>query len=160
MYLASRSQSRAAILAAREQVQAAQVAAREQIRATTIVASRQRWIDELRAELSKMIGILLQLQITLETRNDTNNEIWLREVVAASALEGKIALMLNPNETPHEALVLELRTALNEIRLGHQIDWGERSTGITKAGRIVLKAAWDQIKTETALAASQALATT
>ena len=70
-------------------------------------------------------------------------------MIAASALEGKIALMLNPNERPHENLVLVIRAALNEIRKGKEIDWGKCSTDILNAGRIVLKSAWDQIKDET-----------
>ena len=78
-YFASRRQSEAAMIASRETAQAAQVAAREQIRASTIVASRQRWIDELRFELSKLIGVLLQLQITLELRDDEHQKIWIRK---------------------------------------------------------------------------------
>lgn len=148
-YFASRRQSEAAIMASRETAQAAQVAAREQIRASTIVASRQRWIDELRSELSKLIGVLLQLQITLELGDDEHHKIWIQEVIAASALEGKIALMLNPNEEEHENLVIVIRAALNEIRNGKEIDWGKCSTDILNAGRIVLKSAWDQIKDET-----------
>ena len=147
-YLTSRAQATGAIRAAQAQAGAAQAAAREQIRASTIVATRQRWIDELRAELSKMIGALLQLQITLEERTEANQEIWLREVITASALEAKINLLLNPNEPEHEVLVVEIRKALNALREGKRIEWGDQSTSITIAGRRVLKEAWDQIKAE------------
>lgn len=147
-YLVSRAQAAASVRAAREQSQAAQLSAREQIRAQTVVASRQRWIDELRDEISKMLGILLLLQMTLEKRDDENHQVWMREVIAASALEGKIALMLNPNEAEHEALALTIRAALNDIRMGKKIDWGSRTTEILEAGRVVLKNAWDQIRNE------------
>jgi hypothetical protein len=99
--------------------------------------------------LSKLVGLLLLLEITLEQRDDGQYKIWKQEVVAASALEGKITLMLNPNEEEHENLVTVIRAALNEIRNGKQIDWGKCSTDILNAGKIVLKSAWDQIKDET-----------
>ena len=156
-FFASRAQAQAAIHASERQATTAQTAAREQIQATTIVASRQRWIDELRAELARMVGMLLQLQMSLEERTPDNRAVWLRECVNASALEGKIALMLNPNEPEHQALMNAVRAALNEIRMGRTIDWGERATAITHAGQLVLKEAWDRIKAEAALGRSTSL---
>jgi hypothetical protein len=99
-----------------------------------------------------MVGQLLALEIALEKQSGDAHEDWLAGVASASALEGKIALMLNPYEPEHEGLVMTIRAPLNEIRMGKRIAWGPASTSILASGRVVLKNAWDQIKAETALA--------
>jgi hypothetical protein len=150
-YLASSRQASAAIAAAKEQAEAIRDSARRQVRASTIVASRQKWIDELRADLSTYSAILLSLQMALEKQTVEAHGDWLAGVLKASTLEAKIALLLNPGEEPHEALLAAVMNPLNELRNGKPVDWGAASLLILDLGRPVLKEAWDKSREEAEL---------
>jgi len=86
-----------------------------QIEASTIVASRQRWIDELRADLSNMSAVLLRLQMALEKHSLEGQREWIDEMIPATILETKIGLMLNPSHSHHQALFDSITTPLNRL---------------------------------------------
>jgi len=147
-YVASRKQAQTALAVAERQIQAARDTAHHQIEASTVVASRQRWIDELHADLSEMIAALLRLQIAQEKQSTGGGDSWIDEMLRATVLQSRIGLMLNPTHPHHEALYHALSSPLNDLRCGRQVNWAEASHEIMCAGQVVLKKAWDQLRAD------------
>jgi hypothetical protein len=157
-YIASGRQAKVALAVATAHADTAHATSRRQVRASTIIASRQRWIDELRSELSAFSASLLALQMALEKQTDEAREEWIAEVLRASMLEAKVALMLNPGEPAHEALLESIMIPLNALRNGVQLNWGDASLLILERGRPVLKEAWDRSRSEAEELGTEALA--
>jgi hypothetical protein len=147
-YTANRQQAATALSVARQQVDASRDTAHHQVEASTIVASRQRWIDELRADLSNMNAAFLKLHFALQQQSPAGEREWRDELIRATILESKIALMLNPNHSHHQVLLAAVASPMNNLRAGKPVNWEEASLATLQAGQEVLKEAWDQLRAE------------
>ena len=98
---------------------------RRQIHASVVSANRQKWIDDLRDQLTELItGIrFLGLHRSLEHIDEKEFVERLQRLVL---VETKVNLLLNPNEKDHEALSKTIRQAIEKIFAGNEKEnaWG------------------------------------
>lgn len=123
--------------------------AKRQIRASIVSTNRQKWIDNLRDELSEVIKSIRILG--LHRNFETIDQSELNGRIENLALrEAKINLLLNPNEADHRDLSETIRMAIDNIGAGEErekrIRTKELLTLLTSQSQTILKREWKRVK--------------
>lgn len=120
--------------------------ARQQIRAAVVSANRQRWIDELRSELSELINLIMFLNIGSAILSE---EAFIEKFEKAHLIEIKISLLINPYEKDHIALTKAIRDAIVEIFEKKDRDPKVLlvlKDSIVSQSQAILKREWNRVK--------------
>ena len=122
---------------------------RRQIHASVVLASRQKWIDNLRDQLTELIaGILfLGLHRNLDHIDEKDFVERLQKLIL---VETKVNLLLNPNEKDHQALSQTIRQAIEKIFAGSEKEKRVGVKGLSDSiviqSRTILKREWQRVK--------------
>lgn len=125
-----------------------------------IADNRQKWINDLRIEVSKYIRIIntlhnlkLQQEIEKDDEKKLNHTVGqLKENQDLTEVETKIALLLNPKEKNHDELygnLLKYKSFIfnskntNQEYYDNYIDYMNMITNLTRA---IIKEEWEKIK--------------
>ena len=123
--------------------------AKRQIKASVVSSSRQKWIDNLREQLSEIItGIrFLGVHSSLDLTSETEFRERLQKLLL---VETKVNLLLNPNESDHQELARNLHLAIEKIFAGSE---REKRVGVialidlvTEQSQKILKREWQRVK--------------
>jgi hypothetical protein len=147
-YFAGRRQAAAAVQAAERQNAVNMEVARLNIEASLVAGSRQRWIDELRIQLSALAASFYRLETVLARKNPIGYDGWIAELTTATEIETRVVLMLNPSEDEHALLSKMLWRTMNSLRAGQFTaeNLAEIRVEITEKSQGVLKAEWERVK--------------
>lgn len=122
---------------------------RRQIHASVVSANRQKWIDNLRDQLTDLItGIrFLGLHRSLDHIDEKEFVERLQQLVL---VETKVNLLLNPNEKDHQALSQAIRQAIEKIFAGDEkekrVGVKQLSDSIVTQSQAILKREWQRVK--------------
>lgn len=122
---------------------------RRQIHASVVSANRQKWIDNLRDQLTELItGIrFLGLHRSLDHIDD---EGFVERFQKLVLVETKVNLLLNPIEEDHSALSKTIRQAIEKIFAGDEKEKRTRvkelSDSIVTQSQAILKREWQRVK--------------
>lgn len=120
--------------------------AKRQIRASVVSANRQKWIDELRGELSELINLIMFLNMG---RTTLTEKAFIEKFEKAHLIETKINLLINPHEQDHVALTKTIRDAIVEIFEKKDRDPKvliALKDSIVSQSQAILKREWDRVK--------------
>lgn len=106
---------------------------------------RQQWINELRIQLSQILGNSSALRVLVKSKNkDENQKLNLATNLPTQL--NQITLMLNPKETHHK----ELLDALNIISMKciscSDKEYTEAYQQSLETSKIILKTEWEVVK--------------
>lgn|SRR5574340_620887 len=125
--------------------------ARKQINASVLSSNRQAWINTLRDQLSELIGVLGIIH-TYVYSTEVHGDDFSKQIERALALESKIQLLTNPNESDHVELTTLIRKAVlhalstqTERKEGGQT-FGEIRQSILAKAQPILKREWVRVK--------------
>lgn len=118
--------------------------ARKQIRATVLSANRQRWIDELRQQISEFITLAGELN-ALAKMGMNSGQTTVDKTSKMQMCRMKITLMLNPRESDHQQLLALLRSAAVGI---HQSEAEDETNipAVVALSQSILKREWERVK--------------
>jgi chromosome segregation ATPase len=129
--------------------------AKRQINAQLVSANRQVWINQLRDHLAAVHSLLFRLPTVLkrpgELSQEETKEVWdqFRDALEqVTLIRGKIVLMLNPSEEPHQQLARLLDQALSAAS-EHGADTNalvKYRDDLTRLSQSILKAEWERVK--------------
>jgi (p)ppGpp synthase/HD superfamily hydrolase len=131
--------------------------ARSQIKASVISSNRAKWIESMRdliaGAISHWTGVMY-LRASLHDRNAATiatNDALLKRIESGLLTNGKIRLMLNPNEAEGrqlmanlDAVVASLGAAADQATVELQVR--KHLDEIVRVGQSILKAEWTRVK--------------
>lgn len=122
---------------------------KRQIHASVVSSNRQKWIDNLRDQLSEVITSIRILSLHRSLEKIENSELNDR-IEKLVLLEAKINLLLNPNEADHKTLSGTIRKAIDTIGAGNErekrMDAQELLKSLLSQSQFVLKREWERVK--------------
>ncbi len=124
---------------------------KRQIHASIVSSNRQKWIDNLRDQLSEVITSvrILCLHRSMDRIDDSELNDRIEKLVM---LEAKINLLLNPSEADHKFLSETIHNAIDKIGAGNEmekrIDAQELLKSLLSQSQFVLKREWERVKHE------------
>ncbi len=122
---------------------------KRQIHASVVSSNRQKWIDNLRDQLSEVITSIriLCLHRSMELIENTELNDRIEKLVL---LEAKINLLLNPNEADHKILSEIIHAAIDKIGAGNEREKRVGAQKLLKSlllqSQHVLKREWERVK--------------
>jgi hypothetical protein len=137
------------IFVVKKQTNTALEVALRQIRASVVSTNRQRWIDQLRDQLSELITLLMFINLGMQSKLGTQDEI-VAKIERAHMIEKKIKLLINPKEEDHVRLVALLRAGVEQVfKDGEQRESGklyEWQEAVVSLSQEILKREWVRVK--------------
>jgi hypothetical protein len=125
--------------------------AKRQIRATVISTNRQAWINALRDDLAEMLELAIAYFYLRDgtLSGEEGFKYPYEQRTRLRRLENRIRLRLNPDEPPHQELLL-LLIEVRRLSVAHDADDGESfeqamELAIVKAQEI-LRSEWLRVK--------------
>lgn len=122
--------------------------ARQQINASLVSASRQAWIDKLRDSIAEFQALLYNLGFrgTISYERGPEEDERLQQAIQ---LRSRIALLINPAETDHKQLLIQMDMALSIAYDAGSEAGGEMArtqAAITEISQGLLKREWERVK--------------
>ena len=87
---------------------------RKQINANVVSMNRQKWIDNLRDQLSELISLLMFINLGIHSKLVGKDNL-INKIEKAFFVETKIKLLINPREEDHIELISLIHNAVEEI---------------------------------------------
>lgn len=119
--------------------------AERSVRATVRSSNRQKWIDQLRDEVSGAMTTLLLLQLQLKGGEQTAED---RQATVAKYLahSAKVDLLINANEKLHTELAELVRSAVSTIQAKDTAEVARATAAIAAKAREIFKLEWERVK--------------
>jgi hypothetical protein len=140
-YLVAMKNVSGVLKSAERQIKSAQELAAKQVRSSVVSANRQKWLDELRADIAEFVAEFVatrskgSAQQAVAERAEQGRKIHLRYV--------KIQLRLNPDR-PEQAAILAALDALVADVNGSNAD--QLLQTLTRATQSLAQSVWRQVK--------------
>lgn len=123
--------------------------AKRQIHASVVSSNRQKWIDNLRDQLSEIITSIRILGLHRNMGNIEQEE-FDRRLEKLVLMETKINLLLNPLESDHKAISETIHKAIEKLFAGDErekrVAVTELSTSLMAQAQVILKREWQRVK--------------
>jgi len=123
--------------------------AKYQVRGSVVSVNRQKWIDDLRGQLSELIADIrtIGLHRKINLLSNEEYESFLQRMLLA---EIKIALLLNPKEEDHNALLRIIKVVIAKVFSGDEEEkrrvTEELLPEIISQTQAILKREWERVK--------------
>ena len=122
---------------------------KKQINATVVSMNRQKWIDDLRDQLSELISLLNYINVAFHSHL-SNKENFMEKLERVKFIQTKIMLLINPIEEDHVKLTSLISSAIEEIIKGKKEELPNKLHEYIKAlvelSQKVLKREWERVK--------------
>ncbi|HUT54677.1 MAG TPA: hypothetical protein VM658_14900 [bacterium] len=119
---------------------------KKQITANVVSVNRQKWIADLRDQISELITLIMFINL-----NQAKEEVILTKFERAYLTETKINLLINPREKDHIQLTKLIRSAIEEIFKEKAEKDSKRlieiRDSIISLSQDILKREWERVKT-------------
>ena len=124
--------------------------AKRQIHASVVSSNRQKWIDNLRDQLSEIITSIRILGLH-RSMDRIEQEEFDRRLENLVLMETKINLLLNPLEADHKAISETIHKAIEKLFAGDErekrVAVKELSSSLIAQAQSILKREWQRVKT-------------
>jgi len=121
----------------------------KQIKSNVHSMNRQKWIDNLRDQISDFISVLSTI-IDVKGRKIFDEEYLLKKHERLFFISTKIRLLINPKESDHKQLIVLIDDAINNLNETIKKDVLEKNRGIStdiiKVSQNILKREWQRVK--------------
>lgn len=110
---------------------------------------RQKWIDELRDLITEFLSTAQMLVVVNDSNGILNEDDIDKETYKNMlSIERKLTLMLNPNESLHNELMVHIRELLDKTEHGvsNLSEFGPLVSKITETAQRILKEEWVRVK--------------
>jgi hypothetical protein len=101
-----------------------------------LIEFRQRWIDELRSELSSFVG-----HITTAKEDSLDQQAGIESLA-------KIQLLMNPKDPDYDELTIKMRKLIRTMTADQA--GGQEALELLKISQTILKREWDRLKLDVA----------
>ena len=123
---------------------------RRQIRASVVSVNRQKWIENLRLQLSETITGLTFLGAHRGTLNLLDEREFVERFQKLVQAAVNVGLLLNPNDPVHKALGDNIKQGVDSLlssdRAQIQARTKEMADAIFKDAQAILKREWQRVK--------------
>lgn len=123
---------------------------RRSIYINSVTVERTKWIGELRTNIAKLSGQVLNIshsRVSLETVSEENYRSWEREIYELSAL---IKLQLNPSNEIDRNLLRIIDEFTDSLNNPTHFRWAGLDMLLVSHAQWLLKAEWEKVKAEAA----------